>query len=201
MGSSDSVSKQTKAPAMGRAMAGARVVYLQSGPQGMWPIRVRDSASQKQLAVLIECLPENDPGLAQILVHLCFVHSHRPSNCLRVEDRPSAPLAFPRVRVARCSKGVLLERMIGTKRTNALKGCPYRWPQLGKAHHLLQQFPCDDLLLNFIPRSSFRDRESREIGCRADAVVLPSPEIVANGSPRHSPQQIAPKSIVLRLQD
>lgn len=66
----------------------------------MWPTGLIDSATQKQLAVLIECLAENDSGLAQVLVHFCFSHSHRLSDHLRVEDRPSAPLPFSRVWVA-----------------------------------------------------------------------------------------------------
>ena len=145
----------------------------------MRPTGVIDSASQKQLAVLIECPAENEPSLAQVLVYLCFPHSHCMSDYLRVENRSSAPLPFPPIRIARCCKGVLLERMIGTKRTNALKGRSHWWPELGKCRHLVQQFPSNDLVLSFIPRWLCRDCKNREIRFRTDTIVLAAPEIGA----------------------
>src|SRR5579863_4181529 len=148
MGFLDWVSIQTKAPATRRMVAGTRMVHFERGPHRvMWPTVLTNLATQKQSAVLIECLAENDPGLAQILVYLRFAHSHRLSDRPRVEDWSSAPLPFPSIRVARCSKSVFLEHIIGTKRTNALKRCPHRRPELWKGCHLVKQFPSDNLVL------------------------------------------------------
>lgn len=117
----------------------------------MWPFCV-GLASKKQLAILVEFLTENGPCLAQVLMNLRLAHSHSLCNYFWVEDRPSAPLALPRIRVARCGKGMLLERMIGTESTNALKSGPDRGPELGKGRHLVQQFPSD-----ISSSTSFRD--------------------------------------------
>jgi hypothetical protein len=145
---------------------------LLCGPHRTVAHNVSFSTGQKQLAVLIERLAKNDPGLAQVLVYLCFAHSHCLSDHLCVNDRPSAPLPPPRVRIAGGGKGMLLDRMIGTKRTNALKRRPHRWPKLRKSRYPVQQFPGDDLVLGMIPTMPFRSCQSRQIGGRADAVVL-----------------------------
>jgi len=55
-------------------MAGAGMIQCESGPHSHVAHWVMDSASQKQRAALIECLAENDPGFAQILVDLRFLH-------------------------------------------------------------------------------------------------------------------------------
>lgn len=71
-------------------------------------------------------------------------------------------------------------------RTNILqRETTLSWITGTRADHPDQQFPSDDLVLSLIPTMPFRGCQSRQIGGRADTVVLLAPKVCAHGSQHH----------------